>query len=151
MQAAQVGLNFRGSQPPMRGTIITEGCFGSNNPTLCVGDVQHMVFQSTDEGPFYLSPEEHVRRCDDHQTGQVIISKPKTKQQLIQELQSVCNIIIPRSKHMLAKEIKDIALKHGLLLTESKPQIADGWVGKPKGILQILFERGLIVDGEYKK
>jgi len=41
-------------------------------------------------------------------------------------------------------------LQHGILLIEHKPVVEEGWVGKAKGILQILFERGLIVATDYK-
>jgi len=37
-----------------------------------------------------------------------------------------------------------------LLLAENKPVVEEGWEGKPKCILQILFEFKLIVDTFYK-
>jgi len=36
------------------------------------------------------------------------------------------------------------------LLSENRPIIQEGWEGKPKGILQILYERGLIDVSNYK-
>ena len=44
------------------------------------------------------------------------------------------------------KKAKDIALKHEIPLKYSHPKVIEGWMNKPKGIMQILFERGF-VDG----
>jgi len=41
-------------------------------------------------------------------------------------------------------------LQHGILLIEHKPVVEEGWVGKAKGILQILFGCRLIVATDYK-
>jgi len=40
------------------------------------------------------------------------------------------------------KDVKYLALQHGILLTENKAVVEEGWVGKEKGILQILCESG---------
>jgi len=46
------------SHSQMQETEITEGCLGPFGPTLRVGDIQHMVFRSSNDGPFYLAPHE---------------------------------------------------------------------------------------------
>jgi len=48
------------------------------------------------------------------------------------------------------KDVKYLALQHGILLTENKAVIKEGWEGKAKGILQILRECGLIDESNYK-
>jgi len=68
---------------------------------------------------------------------------------LIDELKREHNIILS-TKQLKASNIHKVAQQHGLLLAENKPIIQEGWVGKPKGILQILHERGLIVGSNYK-
>ncbi len=48
------------------------------------------------------------------------------------------------------KDVKYLALKHGILLTENKAVVEEGWEGKAKGILQILHKHGLIDESNYK-
>ena len=47
-------------------------------------------------------------------------------------------------KHYLLPELEDICRKMSILLTVEEPEIKPGWVNKPKGMLQILYERGYI-------
>jgi len=61
LQASCVNSQFGRAQPQMRETKITEGCLGPFDPTLRVGDIQHMVFRSCDDGPFYLAPQERLQ------------------------------------------------------------------------------------------
>ena len=42
------------------------------------------------------------------------------------------------------KHIQDLCTKRGLPLTVSEVKIKDGWVNKPKGSFQVLFERGWV-------
>ena len=63
LDASKVGLQYGGEQPIMRDSKITEGCLGKYSPKLEIGDIQHMVFQSTDSGLFYLSSEEREECC----------------------------------------------------------------------------------------
>jgi len=58
-----VNLQFGGEQPIMRDTQITNGCLGMHAPKLQVGDIQKMVFQNTDKGPFYLSQADRELWC----------------------------------------------------------------------------------------
>ncbi len=46
------------------------------------------------------------------------------------------------------KEVHQIARDNGLELTYQHPEIREGWVGKPKGLLQVLWERGWVNEGE---
>jgi len=49
-----------------------------------------------------------------------------------------------------AKKLHDVAWQHDISLTENKAVIEEGWVGKSKGILQILWEHRLIDNSNYK-
>jgi len=88
LQASSANLKFGGEQPLMRDTVITEGCLGPFNPMLHVGDIQHMVFKSTDDGPFYLTPQQRTQRRHDRDTGQVNNRKQKKIKALIDELKT---------------------------------------------------------------
>jgi hypothetical protein len=45
--------------------------------------------------------------------------------------------------------LQDLALKHGISLTTEKVLKRPGWVGAPKGLLQVLWERGWIDADNY--
>jgi hypothetical protein len=49
------------------------------------------------------------------------------------------------------KELQDFAKNNGIALFDIKEQIAPGWEGKPKGLLQVLGERGLIDRSSFEK
>jgi len=150
LQASCVNLNFGGNQPVMRDTEITEGCLGPFPRTLDIGDIQRMTFTSADDGPFYLKQQEREQRRHNRETGKVIFGKQKTKKQLIDELKNCHNIVVASGKPSRLKDVQELARQHGLLLSQDKRIIQEGWEGKPKGILQILYERGLIAVSTYK-
>lgn len=90
---------FGGQQPKMRDSMMkTAEYFGPFNRNLEVGETQHMVFQETDDGPFWMTDQERQENKYDRPTERTI----------------------------------EIEI----------PVIKEGWAGKPKGMLQILWERG---------
>jgi len=132
----------------MRDSEITEGCLGVFSPKLKVSDVQKMVFQSLDAGPFYLSDEQkELRRYDQLAGGSKV--KPKTVKNLKKDLQSA-GVTLPVGKPLCLANLQALAQQHGVQTTVEKQKIIQGWEGKPKGILQILWERGLIDELNYK-
>jgi hypothetical protein len=150
------GLNMRkmnklfgGQQPKMRpSTLMDKGCFGPHHTEaykLQPGDTQSMVFESTDPGPFYLDTIQKEKRRLDEKTGKMITKViPKTR--LIQMLKDM-NILNPvgNLKHLQAQ---CSALDLPVTYTEEK--ILEGWVGKPKGSLQVLYERGWIDPEQWR-
>ena len=44
--------------------------------------------------------------------------------------------------HVTKKELEQLAEEHGVELTSEVEVIEEGWCGKPKGLLQVLWERG---------
>ena len=64
---------FGGKQPKMRETKIesTYGYLGRFPSKLREGDIQSMVFQEGDEGPFWMSPQERESRKFDKGTGNI--------------------------------------------------------------------------------
>ena len=50
----------------------------------------------------------------------------------------------PTATRFHKKEIQDFARNNNIGLSDCREQIAPGWEGQPKGLLQVLGERGLI-------
>ena len=53
-------------------------------------------------------------------------------------------VSLQRGKHHTKLELQGFAEKNRIPLRISRPVVKDGWLGKPKGLLQVLWERGLI-------
>jgi hypothetical protein len=53
-----MGTKYGGSQRVVHSSLMMDkGCLGTHDPQLKVGDTQEMVFSETDDGPFYIMPE----------------------------------------------------------------------------------------------
>ena len=66
--AANMNTTWGGKQRKVRSSEITqeEGFLGPHSPSLKVGDIQSMVFQETDIGPYYMpEPMRSLRRYDE--------------------------------------------------------------------------------------
>jgi hypothetical protein len=48
------------------------------------------------------------------------------------------------------KDLQKIATDAGIVIEEIQPKIVEGWVGKAKGLLQVLWERGYIDNADGK-
>ena len=64
-----MSVKFGGKQSKMRNTVIRD--IGTYERKLEVGETQVMSFLEDDEGPFYLSPQERIRRKYDQPTGKI--------------------------------------------------------------------------------
>ncbi|KAI2505686.1 hypothetical protein MHU86_8745 [Fragilaria crotonensis] len=147
LDAKQMSKYFGGSQPIMRETTImaSEGFLGSHIPRLQVGESQSMVFTSNDKGPWYLqSDEERESRRHNRPTGR---SKrvERTKKLLVDALE-LAGVTLQQQRNHTKKELQDFARVNGVDFFYDKQEIIQGWEGQPKGLLQVLWERGLIVD-----
>ena len=141
LNVEKMSKSFGGrAQRKMRETKIkqSQGYLGPHSPKLQVGDTQSMVFSATDSGPFWMTA---VQRADTRY-DQVLdepITREFTKDELVRAL---------KERHVSAKgkkaAIQKIAQDHGLPLHETKTKVIEGWEGKPKGLLQILWERGIV-------
>jgi hypothetical protein len=49
-----------GKQRSMHSTMVTEEIVGPYNPLLKCNDCQDMIFTKSDDGPFYMDPEERM-------------------------------------------------------------------------------------------
>jgi hypothetical protein len=92
-----------------------------------------------DTGPFHMSAEEREAQKYDKPTGKVF-ERDILKKDLIWHLKEA-GITEPKGT---VKELQKQAKDLNLPTKYSYEQILPGWVGKPKGSLQILDERGWI-------
>ncbi|KAI2496097.1 hypothetical protein MHU86_18423 [Fragilaria crotonensis] len=98
-----------------------------------------MVFRSTDNGPYWMTPEEQEQTRKDHFVT-TVTTKEHTKPQLIELLRQRGIENAKGSK----KHIRNMAERAGISLTYQKQDVLQGWEGKAKGMEQILWERGWI-------
>ena len=148
LDSRTMNLSWGGSQPKLRSTHIVEakGFLGPFDPLLSVGDIQEMVWptevSSVQVGPFHLSDEEKVARRFDYSSGKTE-EKKKTKAKLKQELEAK-GITFTTKRNVTFKELVDLAVTNNIELKESLDKVCQGWLGQPKGLLQVARERGLI-------
>ncbi len=151
LDAAKMNVKHGGMQPRMHPSKIEkeDGYLGPFERVLEVGATQRFVWVEGDTGPFYLSDgEKEKQRFDWFESSGAIVDK--TKQELSDELnENQINKIDPK-KFKLA-ELQDLATLKGIEFTKRKETKRPGWVGAPKGLLQVLWERGWIEEKLYKK
>jgi hypothetical protein len=139
-----VGMNgdWGGAQQKMRDTRIIEGCLGPYpNRTLTVGDFQSLVFTEQDFGPVHMKKNQNrADRKYDREIGRK--RKRKSKNQLMKELIETKGY--NPTRQYTRKQIEQTATEFGMDLDEEVGEVLEGWIGKPKGMYQILWERGWI-------
>jgi hypothetical protein len=143
LNTKRINKNFGGKQPMMRPSKLTnKHCFGPyHNKTfkLQLGDTQHMNFTDLDMGPFYFTKKEKEDRKLDGQTGKYC-KRPILKENLVEMLKEK-NILNPKGGlQLLQQQCAALDLPIGA----QEPVIREGWLNKPKGAFQILFEHGWI-------
>ena len=92
-----------------------------------------MSFQSTDDGPFWMTPAEREKRRHASILEGQVVKKKLTKKELSERLLT-CGITM---KGKLA-DLQRAATNHGLPIEEISQKVLEGWEGKPKGLLQVL-------------
>ena len=103
-----------------------------------------MRFLPSDVGPFWMTAIEKNEIRLDRARTEVDPRKPrnKTKTDLAAEL-SVPGHVLDPTKFRLEK-LQEMASAQDIPLTKIVPNVEAGWVGKQKGLLQVLWERGWI-------
>ena len=101
---------------------------------------QSFVFKESDVGPFYMTEKERKARRYDVQKNKKKRSM-KTKAELRDEMLKKSTAVNIRGS---AEQLQERALLMGLTVEKYEDNIIEGWVGKPKGMKQVAFERGLI-------
>jgi hypothetical protein len=139
---------FGGKQPEMRDSKIeSDKHLGEfiGERTLKVGSAQIVVFSSTDPGPCWLSDGDKELKRKDRPTG-----KTSKKFRNTADLQKDL-----RAKGVSAKGTKDelhaCCTNKDMPVDETVVEIDKGWEGKPKGMLQTLWERGFINPAKQKE
>ncbi len=120
-----------------------------HTPRLNVGDTQSFIFHSDDCGPFYLSPEQGEQQRRDRPTGK--IKRVERSKKMLMNALSDAGVSFQQQRSYTKKELQDFARIRGIDLFEEKEQIIVGWQGQPKGLLQALWERGLILEHSLKE
>ncbi len=128
----------------MRETTILaeEGFLGPHLPELHVTDTQSMIFLANDSGPWYLTPDQWALQQHNRPTGKAKLVE-RSKKQLLETLKER-GVMLQQQRGYTKKELQDFARNNQIELYDCKEIIAPGWEGKPKGLLQVLGERGLI-------
>jgi hypothetical protein len=148
LDANAMSRSFGGVQPKMRCTMLTAGCLGPFPHTLNVGDQQSMIFEADHPGPWWLvSTELCDKRRQDYPDGRSKIV-PRTRVELAKALLEGANITVESSRTLI--ELKEYARMHGIPVTREKIIVTEGWQGKQKGLLQVLWERGWIDTSQCK-
>ena len=122
-----------------------DGYLGMSARTLDVGDTQSFVFTSEDDGPFWMTPnEKEVNRnnCVLPPPPGIRRLRNKTIAELKSELVAPLDILNDRRQYRLS-EFQQIAKDNNLdTRIERRTREKKGWMGQPKGLLQVLWEQG---------
>ena len=103
-----------------------------------VDSTQSMIYAEGDIGPFRLSRKERLEQKYGRPTGEMITVKKK-----VSELQEELEAMGIKSKGK-RERLVELANAASISLHRTEGKVIAGWLGKPKGLLQVLFERGLI-------
>ena len=128
-----------GKQTVMRDSKMeSEECLGQFRGLLSVSASQRMHFVPSNAGPYWMTDAEKDSSRKDSPTGKKI-KQFRNKGDLLKELQS---------KGVSAKgrrdELQILCKQKNIPIEEELDEVVKGWGGKPKGMLQILWERGFI-------
>ena len=97
-----------------------------------------MVFQQNEDGPFWMTAEQKILNRYTSLTGKKI-DRSKNRDELEEDLVAQ-NLPITGVK----KDLIERAREHGVAVIISEDEAIEGWDRKPKGMLQVLWERGFI-------
>ena len=150
LNVENMSKSFGGKQSNLRDTLIKEeaGYLGTFPRILSPGDVQHMVFQpSNDPGPFWFNETEKEENRKDK-----VIDGQMTKQKLQKEelVKKLAEQGITAAGNLV--QVQKLAREQNIpIIKENVPKIKEGWETKPKGLLQVLWERGFIDASNLKQ
>jgi hypothetical protein len=133
---------FGGKQAVLHDTLIRQeqGYLGTYPQRLKPGDVQKMVFHNVDGSPFWMQPiERQQKKHDIIKSG--MQKRKLTKAELLDCLKEKGIVTKGRVADLIVA-----AQNNGIPVEEEMQKIQEGWAGKPKGLLQVAYERGLIEE-----
>ena len=145
LDATLMNVNYGGKKFMKKTTVTDVGKYFYNdadNPQLKVGDEQILTFEGNHPGPFYLSAESKVLNKFDRASGQKRKIK-KTIDEIVTLLESEHGF--KANRRYRQAEIHNIASQYGIPIeTEVENSTIEGWYNRPKGLLQVLYERGYV-------
>jgi hypothetical protein len=115
---------------------------------LKLGDTQHMVFKDNEMGPFNMTEEERQARRYDVVIGGKV-TKKRTKAEILKDIRNATGNAMHGFKTV--DEVHQLAALHDIAIEVEVDKVKAGWVGKPKGLLQILWERGFVDENNVDK
>ena len=139
----QMNKMFGGTQSQMRDTKILDDTYLGpfEHPTkLKIGDTQKMTFDVNDNGPFWMSDQERVDNKFDCELEKDE-RKKYTRAQLIEMIQIGTNLVDIKGN---LSDVQKLACNSNIPIEYTRKRKKEGWSNKAKGMLQVLFERGLI-------
>jgi hypothetical protein len=154
LHSSDMNADFGGAVPSMRSTIITEGCLGSFPARLQIGSTQSMIFIDSEQGPFAVkgviqTPSQQQQTKVPTATGRNKIRKLRKRE--------ILDLLLQHTGQSYETPFRNVNELHQIcdnLNLQYKVEVAavkEGWLGKPKGLFQILWERGWIDEGNIKK
>jgi hypothetical protein len=128
---------FGGAQQETRDSKIevVDGYVGTLQRILQVGQNQVFVFRMGDREPFWMTPAERIATMHDHPTG-TMKEDSKTKKELLQDLLDK-GVNVPRGLGHGKKKLQLYATENDISLTITRANVNQGWMNKPKGLLQV--------------
>ena len=141
LNANAMNATSGGSQRLMRDTVMSDGCLGpfTHEFKLKLYETQSMTFMEDDRGPFHLLDKDRIKTKYDVATAEVI-DKKKNKSELLKDIKEKG---VEVKKYLPMNELIQIANNINVSISKSVPVLSQqGWVGTPKGLRQVLWERG---------
>ena len=121
--------------------------FSKEYPLLSINDIQSMQYKLGDPGPFYLNEEEKRKQKHDCCISEEKDKKKYTKGELRTKIFEPTKLQPPPNTSL--EKMQEITTANNIPIEYEIDKIKEGWLGKPKGMLQVLCERGFI-DFEVK-
>jgi hypothetical protein len=139
LSVTKINKTHGGAQPKMRKSKMeTEEFLGPFPAMLQVGEYQHMVYQEGDVGPFFKTEAEQQASKFDTLTGDTA-PKIRLKDAMEKDLRAK-GVRAKGNKIAIIELCKQNNVPHEVVCDTMN----EGWNGKAKGMLQILWERGFI-------
>jgi len=139
LNVGNMNAGWGGKQSKLRDTIITEDCLGPHNPSVKVGDTQSMIFLAGCPPPhFDATAKENDTRVGTAKTRSL------TKSELVLAITTAHPLM--KVEHLKLKELKDRAGEFNppIATDITEVPVVEGYIGKAKGLKQVLYERGLL-------
>ena len=139
LHVGSMNVSYGGATTSMHDTVINE--VGPYESLLDIGQKQLMNFSESDEGPFWLTSENKIASKYNRSVEGSTRMK-KTKTEMLIELRR--KGIDTTKKRYLVTDLLTMCNENNIDVNKTQSNDIPGWVGKPKGMLQILYERGYI-------